>query len=125
MDIDGFLGRIQVARWVAMVCMAKKWLRSRSGVLARVMCIFGGECGMHQTVVLSTSACAGVYTIILNTIVHVSLTSVYIFGNTLSAGCARALVHAYFADCRWGKKVGGFSYSMQGTCYWRGMLSFT
>jgi len=36
MDFDGFLGRIQVARWVAMVCMAKKWLRSRTGVPARV-----------------------------------------------------------------------------------------
>jgi len=80
------------------------WQRSGCAVvqacLRGYMCIFGGECGMHQTVVLSTSACAGVYTIILNTIVHVSLTSVYIFGNTLSAGCARALVHAYFVDWR-------------------------
>jgi len=34
------------------------------------MCIFGSECGMHPTVVLSTSACAGMYTIILSTMVQ-------------------------------------------------------
>ena len=36
MDSDGFLGRPQVARWVAMVCMAKKLLHGRKGVLAQV-----------------------------------------------------------------------------------------
>ena len=37
-DSDGFLGRTQVARWVAMICMAKKLLHgpSRKGLLAQV-----------------------------------------------------------------------------------------
>ena len=51
-------------------------------------------------------------------------TLVCIFVNTLSAGCAHALVYAQFAHWRWGTKVGGFSLSMQDTCCCRKGLFF-
>ena len=35
-DSDGFLGRSQVARWIAFVCMAKKLLNHQTSMLARV-----------------------------------------------------------------------------------------
>jgi len=41
---------------------------------------------------------------------------VYIFVNTLSAGCAHALVYAQFVYYRWGTRGGVFGLSMQGTC---------
>jgi len=45
---------------------------------------------------------------------------VYIFANILSSGCAHALVYAQFVHYRWRMRVGGFSWSMQGTCCWGG-----
>jgi len=35
-DSDGFVGKTQFVRCVAIVCMAKKWLHGRTGVLAQV-----------------------------------------------------------------------------------------
>jgi len=71
--------------------MVKKLLHRCAGVLARVYVhFFCGECGMQQTGVLSTSACARVYA------VQMFLTSVYIFANALSTGRARVIVYALF-----------------------------
>ena len=39
-DSDGFWGRTQFARWVAMFCMAKKLRHSRTGELAQVYAHF-------------------------------------------------------------------------------------
>jgi len=46
-DSGGFLCRVQVARWVPMVCMEQKLLHRRAGVLARVYVHFRGERGVH------------------------------------------------------------------------------
>jgi len=46
-DSGGFLGRVQVAGWLAMVCMAKELLHRRTGVLARVHVYFCGESVVH------------------------------------------------------------------------------
>jgi len=46
-DFGGFLCRVQVARWVPMVCMQTKLLHRRTGVLARVYVHFGGEGGVQ------------------------------------------------------------------------------
>ena len=51
------------------------------------------------------------YTGVFNTSVHicdqVSSTPVYVFANTLSAGCAHALVYAQFVHSSLGDKGGG------------------
>ena len=40
MDSDGFLGRTQFSRWVAMFCMARKLRHSLTGELAQVYARF-------------------------------------------------------------------------------------
>ena len=79
MDPDGFLGRAQVARWVATVCMAKMLLHHRTGVLAR----------MYVHIALSVACTkqlswAPVHVQICR-LYRCSLTSVYISANTPSA----------------------------------------
>jgi len=46
-DSDRFLGRAQIAKWMAMVCMAQKLLYHRTGVLAQVYVHFCVEFGMY------------------------------------------------------------------------------
>ena len=80
----------QDSNQLAMVFVAKRLCTVAQAHMRGCMDIFSGGRGMHQTGVMSTSACAGVYT------TQMFLTLVYIFANTLFIGCAHALAYVQF-----------------------------
>jgi len=103
-DSNGFLGRSKVARWVEMVCMAKKLLYHQTSMLAQVYVHF---CALIVACTKQVSR-APVHVQVC-TLYRCLLTSVYISGNTPSSDRARALVYAHFVHSRWGTSVGRFS----------------
>jgi len=104
-DSGSFLDWAQVAGWVAMDYMAKELQHHCTGVLVRVYVHFCGEPGVHWTGVLGTSACRCVHS------TGVPEIAVNIC-DTITAGCAHALVYAQFVHLHWRTRVGGFNWSV-------------
>jgi len=85
-----------------MGCMEKALLHRCTGVLARVYVHFCNERGVHQTVVPGTSACGCVhFTGVFDITVHIC--------DTITAGCAHALLCSQLVHSRYGTRVGVFS----------------